>query len=57
MRRLEEMSGGLWRPGPGSIHPHLQLLEDEGVVESAEHDGTRTFTLTDEGAAEAARSK
>ncbi len=51
------MSGGLWRPGPGSIHPHLQLLEDEGVVESAEHDGTRTFTLTDEGAAEAARSK
>ena len=55
MRRLEEMSGGLWHPSPGSIYPHLQLLEDDGVVESVEHDGTRTFTLTDKGAAEAAR--
>lgn len=57
MKRLEEMSGGLWRPSPGSIYPHLQLLEDEGVVRSAEHDGTRTFTLTAKGSAEAARDK
>jgi DNA-binding PadR family transcriptional regulator len=26
MRRLEEMSGGLWRPSPGSVYPHLQML-------------------------------
>ena len=32
MRRLEEMSGGLWRPSPGSVYPHLQMLEDEGMV-------------------------
>ena len=32
MRRLEEMSGGLWRPSPGSVYPHLQMLEDEGLV-------------------------
>ena len=25
MRRLEEMSGGLWRPSPGSVYPHLQI--------------------------------
>jgi DNA-binding PadR family transcriptional regulator len=56
MRRLEEMSGGLWSPSPGSIYPHLQMLEDEGMVRSAERDGTRTFTLTEHGAAEAARN-
>ena len=33
MRRLEEMSGGLWRPSPGSVYPHLQMLEDEGLVQ------------------------
>ena len=54
MRRLEEMSGGLWRPSPGSVYPHLQMLEDEGLVRSADVDGTRTFTLTETGVAEAA---
>ena len=53
MRRLEEMSGGLWRPSPGSVYPHLQMLEDEGMVQSTESDGSRTFTLTDKGVAEA----
>jgi DNA-binding PadR family transcriptional regulator len=53
MRRLEEMSGGLWRPSPGSVYPHLQMLEDEGMVESVESDGTRTFSLTAEGRAQA----
>jgi DNA-binding PadR family transcriptional regulator len=55
MRRLEEMSGGLWRPSPGSVYPHLQMLEDEGMVSSAESDGSRTFQLTDLGVAEAAK--
>ena len=53
MQRLEEMSGGLWRPSPGSVYPHLQMLEDEGMVGSSESDGTRTFHLTDAGVAEA----
>jgi DNA-binding PadR family transcriptional regulator len=55
MRRLEEMSGGLWRPSPGSVYPHLQMLEDEGMVGSSEKDGTRIFHLTDAGVAEAAK--
>jgi DNA-binding PadR family transcriptional regulator len=53
MRRLEEMSGGLWRPSPGSVYPHLQMLEDEGMLQSSEVDGSRTFALTERGRAEA----
>ncbi len=53
MRRLEEMSGGLWRPSPGSVYPHLQMLEDAGVVQSTEVNGSRTYTLTEAGRAEA----
>ncbi len=56
MRRLEESSGGLWRPSPGSVYPHLQMLEDEGLVHSTEVDGSRTFTLTETGRAEAEKA-
>src|SRR6516164_1324711 len=56
MRRLEEMSGGLWRPSPGSVYPHLQMLEDEGLVQSSEAEGSRTYTLTEAGRAEAEKS-
>ncbi len=52
MRRLDEMSGGLWRPSPGSVYPHLQMLEDEGLVRSSDVDGSRTYTLTETGRAE-----
>jgi DNA-binding PadR family transcriptional regulator len=54
MRRLEDMSGGLWRPSPGSVYPHLALLEHEGLVESYDEDGNRTYKLTEAGKAEAA---
>ena len=53
MRRLEERSGGIWRPSPGSVYPTLQMLEDEGLVRSQSADGTRTYELTDTGRAEA----
>lgn len=49
MRRLEDRSGGMWRPSPGSVYPTLQMLEDEGLVRSTTQDGTRTYELTDEG--------
>jgi DNA-binding PadR family transcriptional regulator len=54
MRRLEAMGGGLWRPSPGSVYPHLQMLEDEGMVRSSDIDGTRTYELTENGLAEVA---
>src|SRR6516162_980080 len=55
MRRLEEMSGGLWRPSPGSVYPQLQMLEDEGLLRSTEVNGSRTYTLTDAGQEEATK--
>ncbi len=49
MRRLEERSGGIWRPSPGSVYPTLQMLEDEGLVTAEQHEGTRTYELTEIG--------
>jgi DNA-binding PadR family transcriptional regulator len=54
--RLEAMSGGIWRPSPGSVYPTLQLLEDAGVVRSSESGGKRVYELTDLGREEAAQS-
>jgi DNA-binding PadR family transcriptional regulator len=55
IQRLEEKSGGAWRPSPGSVYPTLQLLEDEGLVRSTERDGKRVYEITDAGRAEAER--
>ena len=52
--RLEEKSGGTWRPSPGSVYPTLQLFEDEGLVRSEQRDGKRVYELTDAGRSEAA---
>jgi len=49
IRRLEERSGGSWRPSPGSVYPTLQLLEEEGLLSAEEREGKRTYTLTDTG--------
>ena len=49
--RIEERSAGMWRPSPGSVYPTLAMLEDEGLVTAAEHDGKRVFTLTEAGRA------
>jgi DNA-binding PadR family transcriptional regulator len=57
MQRLEERSGGAWRPSPGSVYPTLQLLEDQGLIRGEEEEGRRVFSLTEAGAAEAAAIK
>jgi DNA-binding PadR family transcriptional regulator len=49
MQEIEERSGGVWRPSPGSVYPALAQLEDEGLVRAIEHEGRKSFTLTDEG--------
>jgi len=51
MQILEERSGGVWRPSPGSVYPALQQLEDEGLIRSQEADGRKLFALTDDGRA------
>jgi DNA-binding PadR family transcriptional regulator len=49
MQDIEERSGGVWRPSPGSVYPALQQLEDEGLVRTTEADGRKQFELTDAG--------
>jgi DNA-binding PadR family transcriptional regulator len=57
IQHLEERSGGMWRPSPGSVYPTLQLLEDQGLVKSEEVEGRRVYSITDEGRAEAEAGK
>jgi DNA-binding PadR family transcriptional regulator len=49
IRELEERSGGMWQPSPGSVYPTLQLLEDQGLLTSEEVDGKRVYAITDQG--------
>jgi DNA-binding PadR family transcriptional regulator len=51
MQELEERSGGVWRPSPGSVYPALAQLEDEGLIAPTQADGRKAFELTDEGRA------
>jgi DNA-binding PadR family transcriptional regulator len=52
MQTIEERSEGLWRPSPGSVYPTLAQLEDEGLIHSAQTEGTRRFEITDAGRAQ-----
>jgi DNA-binding PadR family transcriptional regulator len=54
IQELDERTGGIWKPSPGSVYPTLQMLEDEGLITSDQTGGRRLFTLTDEGATVAA---
>lgn len=54
---IEERSGGVWRPSPGSVYPALQLLEDEGLVRPEQDEGRRVFHLTDTGKASVAEHR
>lgn len=50
MQELEQRSGGVWRPSPGSVYPSLQQLEDEALIQQTDAAGAgRTYQLTDKG--------
>jgi DNA-binding PadR family transcriptional regulator len=51
MQAIEELSGGRWRPSPGSIYPTLAQLEDQGLIRPIERENTSLFELTDAGRA------
>ena len=58
IQRLEEKTGGAWRPSPGSVYPTLQLLVDEGLIVGTETEGSkRLFELTDDGREAAAKTQ
>ena len=46
---IDTRSGGAWKPSPGSVYPTLQLLVDEGLLDSKETKGRRTYSLTSTG--------
>jgi DNA-binding PadR family transcriptional regulator len=50
---LDERTGGVWKPSPGSVYPTLQMLTDEGLVRPDAEEGKKVFHLTDEGRAAA----
>jgi DNA-binding PadR family transcriptional regulator len=49
IRALENRFQGFYSPSAGSVYPTLQLLEDMGYVKSAEQDGKKIYTITEEG--------
>jgi DNA-binding PadR family transcriptional regulator len=53
MQRIQELSGGAWRPSPGSVYPTLQEFEDRDLVKADEIEGKRVYALTETGTAEA----
>lgn len=53
--RLEERSGGRWRPSPGSVYPTLQLLDEGGLVSSQQVEGKKVYALTEAGRSEVNR--
>jgi DNA-binding PadR family transcriptional regulator len=53
IQTIAERTQGLWQPSPGAVYPNLQLLEDQGLVESHWESGKRIFSITDAGRAAA----
>lgn len=49
IREIEERSGGSWKPSAGSVYPTLQLLADEGLVDTEESSGRKIYSLTEAG--------
>ena len=46
---IRERSGEAWSPSPGAIYPTIQLLTDEGLITTHDHDGKKVSSLTDAG--------
>jgi len=49
IRELDEQSLGFYKPSPGVIYPTLQMLEEMGYTTSAEQEGKKVHSITEEG--------
>jgi DNA-binding PadR family transcriptional regulator len=49
LQALAERYSPFYRPSAGAVYPTLQLLEDTGAVTSAQVDGKKVYTITEEG--------
>jgi len=57
IHELAGRSGGVWKPSAGSVYPTLQLLFDEGLVDSEQVAGKKVYHLTDAGRGAVAASE
>ncbi|MEO3946384.1 PadR family transcriptional regulator [Gorillibacterium sp. CAU 1737] len=49
IKAMEESTGGLYTPSPGSVYPNLQFLEETNLIVSEEEDGKKLYSITEEG--------
>jgi DNA-binding PadR family transcriptional regulator len=51
MDKIEEQTGGRWKPSPGSLYPLLAWFRDRGYTEALprETDGMKRYKLTEQG--------
>lgn len=49
IRRLEERSGGFYKPSPGVIYPSLTYLEETGLAAVTQEGNRKLYSLTEEG--------
>jgi len=55
IKKVEEISGGHWQPGQGTVYGALDRMEDDGLIESVEFEEEKEgetrqyFCLTDQG--------
>jgi DNA-binding PadR family transcriptional regulator len=49
IQELATRSDGAWNPGPGSVYPTLQAMEDQDLVTSTLDGTKRVYSLTDNG--------
>ena len=38
IKKLEEISGGYWQPGQGTVYGALERLDDEGLIEEVDYE-------------------
>jgi DNA-binding PadR family transcriptional regulator len=56
IQEIGQRTGGLWRVSSGSVYPAISQLQDEGLIEPADGNGRKLFTLTQAGRAHAGRN-
>ena len=50
IKAIEEKSGGVYQPSPGTVYPTLTLLEEMGFARAlADDGGKKVYTITDAG--------
>ena len=49
MQSIQENTGGLYRPSPGTVYPTLQMLEDFDLLSSQEEGNRKIYELTETG--------